>query len=492
MIRRISVVSLGLTLTLSLFARDEYTRSFDKTLAVRSGERIVLEHKLGDIVIHTHPQQEATIHAVIRVSASDSGQAKQFADRVEILVEPASELSIRTRYPDTPRSFFGMQNISFSVHYDLTVPENSPLEVRNAFGSVSATGVKASSVIATSHGDLSFRDGRGAQRLENSFARVDVANNVGDVSVQTNNGAVDAANITGGLTIRDRFASITVGRVSNGVDVSNSNGAVQVTESGGSGNVTNSFGEVAVRGFRGDLTVNNSNGRVEATGVSGSANLRTTFGEVTFSDIGHQLSIRANNSRISGSKVGGPLTIVNSFGAIDVTDVRRDVHIESGNGGVSLENVGGAASVRTSFGLVQATAIGGELSVENSNGGVKASGTQGAQITTSFGPVILDGVSGPIQIQNQNGAVEAASTLHGSCQPIAVRTSFSALRIHLQPDASYRVIAKTSFGKIRSDFPLSVSGSLSNDDLDGVLGGGHCEMRLTDNNGNIEILKASH
>jgi hypothetical protein len=58
------------------------------------------------------------------------------------------------------------------------------------------------------------------------------------------------------------------------------------------------------------------------------------------------------------------------------------------------------------------------------------------------------------------------------------------------PDASYRVTARTSFGKIRTDFPLTVSGALSNDSLDGVIGGGRCEMKLTNNNGAIEILKS--
>jgi DUF4097 and DUF4098 domain-containing protein YvlB len=127
--------------------------------------------------------------------------------------------------------------------------------------------------------------------------------------------------------------------------------------------------------------------------------------------------------------------------------------------------------------------------VENSNGGVKASNTQGAQVTTSFGPVILDGVAGPITVENQNGAVDATSSLHGGCQPILIRTSFSTLRVRLNPDASYRVAARTSFGKIRSDFPLNVSGSISSDALSGTIGGGRCEMRLTDSNGAIEILK---
>ena len=80
MIRRISFLLVGLALASRTFAREEYTRTFDKTLALRSGQRISLEHKLGDIVIHTHARRDLVIHADIRVSASDADQAKQFAD----------------------------------------------------------------------------------------------------------------------------------------------------------------------------------------------------------------------------------------------------------------------------------------------------------------------------------------------------------------------------------------------------------------------------
>ena len=95
-----------------------------------------------------------------------------------------------------------------------------------------------------------------------------------------------------------------------------------------------------------------------------------------------------------------------------------------------------------------------------------------------------------MRVVNQNGTVDAASTLDGnSCQPILIRTSFATLRVRLHNGASYHVAARTSFGSIRTDFPLSVSGSISNDSLNGVIGGGHCEMTLTDNNGTIEIVK---
>ena len=490
MIRKTSVLLLGLALAWSALAREEYTRPFDKTIPVKSGQKIYLEHKLGDVVIRTHAQYEVVIHADIKVSAADMGQAKTLADRIEILVEPSSsELAIRTRYPDRQNSFFGLQNVSYTVRYQITVPEAAPLEVRNSFGAVSVSGVKANSDITASHGDLEWRDGRGTQRLESSFASVKIANNTGDVAVEASNGGVDAADVTGALSVRDRFAGVTVARVSKGVAIANSNGPVQVTDSGGLGDIKNSFGNVIVHNFKGDLTVNDTNGKVEATNVGGGAELNTTFGEVRFSDIGRRLSIRANNSRISGERVAGPLTIENSFGPVTVGDVQGAVNIHSGNGEVSLQKIHGEAHVKTSFGTVQAADIAGELLVENTNGAVKATNMHEAQVTTSFGPVVLDGVSGPLRIVNQNGVVEANSVAQGSCQPIMIRTSFSTLRVHLRGEASYHVSARTSFGKIRTDFPLSISGSISNDDLNGVIGSGHCEMTLMNNNGPIEILK---
>ncbi len=488
--RRISLCLLLCVVATNAFAREEYHRNFDRTLTLQSGERVLLEHKFGDITIRTHSTQDLIIHADIRVSASNGTEAKEFADRVEILIEPSAELSIRTFYPERPNSFLGFHNVSFSAHYEITMPENSPLIVRNSFGAVSVTGLKADSELTTSHGELVVRDGRGTQRLENSFARVEITNNAGNVTVENSNGDVEARGVTGSLTARDRFAKLVIDHVSSGLNITNSNGAVEISDSGGFAEIKNSFGDVTVRGCRGDLTVNNANAKVEASDVDGSANLKTTFGEVRFANVGRQLTIRAKNSKIGGSKVGGSLAVVNSFGSVDVSDIGRDVRIESGNGAVSIAKVGGSATITTSFGMVDARSIRGSLSVTNTNGGVKASNMQGAQVKTSFAAVLLEGVSGPIDVQNQNGAVEVSAAGRNSCEPIAIRTSFSDLRVHLQPEPSYRVSARTSFGKISTDLPINTSGSISNDDLNGVIGAGRCELRLVNNNGSIEILKS--
>jgi hypothetical protein len=121
MTRKTSLLLLSLLIPLCVSAREEYTRTFDKSFAVQNGEKIWLEHKFGDIVIRAHSQQQVVVHADIRISAPDSDQAKQYAGQVEILVQPGAELSIRTKYPDTQRSF-GHRDVSFSVRYEITVP----------------------------------------------------------------------------------------------------------------------------------------------------------------------------------------------------------------------------------------------------------------------------------------------------------------------------------------------------------------------------------
>ena len=491
MVNRTKVVLLGMGLALNLMGREEYTRNFDKTFTLRPGQAVRVEHSLGEIVIHTHPQLDLTIHAEIRVSAPDGTRAQQFADKVEILTEPfQSEFSIRTRYPERSGSFLGFNNVSYSVRYEVTIPENAPLQVRNSFGAVSVTGLKASGDIRTSHGAINFRDGRGQQRLEDSFASVEVAGNAGDVVIENTNGGVKVADVTGALILTDRFASISAERISKDVTITNTNGAVDISDSGGTGVVKNAFGNVTVHNFGGDLSVHNGNGKVEAMNVKGMAELHTSFGEVRFSDIGRGLSIRANNSQIEGSKVRGQTKIENSFGRVSVSDVDGGVQIQSGNGGVSVAAIRGDANVKTSFAGVDASDIAGALTVDDSNGSVKATNVRSANVKTSFGGVVLEQVAGAIEVHNQNGAVDASSENQGGCQPIAIRTSFSPIRVHLSGNPSYVVTATTSFGKIRSDFPMLVSGSLSGDSLSGTIGDGRCELRLTDNNGTIEILKS--
>ena len=110
---------------------------------------------------------------------------------------------------------------------------------------------------------------------------------------------------------------------------------------------------------------------------------------------------------------------------------------------------------------------------------------------TSFAPVSLDGVGGKVDVENQNGSVEvrAMAAGAGKCFPLSLVSSFGPIRVYLPEGAGFKVDARTSFGKIHSDMPLSVAGSMGSDSINGTIGDGKCPLTLANSNGNIDLLK---
>jgi DUF4097 and DUF4098 domain-containing protein YvlB len=180
--------------------------------------------------------------------------------------------------------------------------------------------------------------------------------------------------------------------------------------------------------------------------------------------------------------------------ALEASDVGGTAEVRTANASVHLHDVHGATTVKTSFGLVECVKIDGDLSVENANGAVSASDVRGgATVRTSFGPVALDGVGERIRVDNQNGSIDVrgvAGRRGKDCSGVELKTSFSSIRVAVPEDTGWTVEARTSFGRIRSDLPITVSGSLSVESMQGKIGDGACPLTLVDSNGTIEIQKA--
>jgi len=446
-------ISLLLLCSAALFAREEATRDFRKSVALPAGRSLRIDHSQGNIVIHARPGDQVEIAAGIRCSADTAQEAHAAADQIQIRVdESAAGVSIRTEYPRN--SFFsGRHNVGYTVSYDITMPETAPLEVRSRFGSVEVSGLHANAVVTGGNGNVSFSAGRGSQRIESSFGKVMVDGNDGDVTVVTTNGDVTARDITGALDIRDRFGKIQVTNAGKTVNVNGGNGDVEVTNASGIVTIANSFGRVLVSLAKSNVTVQNQNGSVEATDVTGAADLHTSFNPVRFARIGKAVMVHASNSSITGDTVGESATVETSFGAIDLRGVKGGVRATAGNSSIRLSNVGGEVFAKTSF-----------------NG------------------ITVEDVGGPITAENGNGSVTVAARAGKSCQPISVHTSFGPIRVTVPPGAGYNVTAKTSFGRVNSQPEISVSGQISGGEITGKIHGGGCDLRLLNQNGDINIM----
>src|SRR4029077_19097091 len=148
---------------------------------------------------------------------------------------------------------------------------------------------------------------------------------------------------------------------------------------------------------------------------------------------------------------------------------------------------------KTSFGAIIAERINGNFVAEDSNGSVTARGVKGdAQVTTSFSGVNLDTIGGRITVDNQNGAIDVSAMRPASgCRDIALKTSFSSIRVRIPDGIGYNLPARTSFGRISSDLPVTSTGSIGGDSLNGTIGQGGCKLQLTNSNGSIEITRGT-
>jgi DUF4097 and DUF4098 domain-containing protein YvlB len=222
---------------------------------------------------------------------------------------------------------------------------------------------------------------------------------------------------------------------------------------GGIANIANSFGGVSVTDAKADVIVRNENGNVDVTGAGGSADLHTTFGNLKFTRIGRNLTVHAANAPVTGDTVGESATVETSFGTVTLSGVKGGARVTAGNSAVRLTDVGGASYVKTSFGGVTAEDMKGALTVENSNGSVVVQSTA------------------------------------SKCQPLILGTTFAPIKVTLASGVGYNVAARTSFGRVRSEPELTVSGDLGPAMATGKIGGGGCDLKLTNSNGDIQILK---
>jgi DUF4097 and DUF4098 domain-containing protein YvlB len=131
----------------------------------------------------------------------------------------------------------------------------------------------------------------------------------------------------------------------------------------------------------------------------------------------------------------------------------------------------------------------GGADVESTNGSVTLNDIgAGAKVRASFGSVFLDGVGGAVDVVNTNGAISVTGLRANTCQPVSLRTNFSPIKVALPEGAGYALNARTSFGRISSQLPITTNG-MTEDTMIGTIGKGGCRLDLANANGNITIEK---
>jgi len=472
---------------------DQVQRTFEKTLPLTGNQGLSLDNRFGNVHVTGGAGHDVKIVATIRVQGTSKQEAQEFADKIQIDVQQAGDgVHVKTIYPDDHAKYvlrIQWKKTSYSVDYDVTLPTDSPLWLRNDFGNVEMAGVHGWARIENGHGTINVRDA-GQSKITNAFGGITLNNANGNSTIVNNNGNIELSNVKGTIDVKNRFGNITATQLNGNSTISGGNGNIEMTNVLGNAAISNAFGNVTAKTIGGSLIVHNANAKLEASDVTGDAELATSFGEVSAEHIGGTLQVQDNNGEVVARDVHGATTIHTSFGRIEAARIHNAANLVTGNGNIEATGIESDLFAKTSFGSLDLKNIKGNLTAQDSNGSVTASNISGdAQVNTSFGGVVLSGVGGRVRVDNQNGAIEVTAT-SDSCRDIVLKTSFSHLIVRFPSNSGYRVNARTSFGKISSELPITATGTMGSDVLNGTIGNGACTLDLANNNGSIEIAKS--
>src|SRR5260370_37140717 len=269
-------------------SQEQVSRDFQQTVALGAGQSVRVEHKFGSVRLHGEFGRDVKISATIRAQGTSHEEAESFAQKIKIEVQQTGEgVRIKTIYPeDEKRWFHSSRRSSWSVSYDIGMPSDAPITVRNSFGGVEVAGVHGAADVENGYGTLNVRDA-GSGRWNNAFGSIELIGAGGNVSVSDNNGSVQVSDVKGTLQVRNRFGSITARDIQGAVNITGGNGAVTLANAA-SAIVTTSFGSVDPRNIRGDLSIRDNNGHVEVYTIAGAADITDSFGNVIFTGVhGH-------------------------------------------------------------------------------------------------------------------------------------------------------------------------------------------------------------
>lgn len=160
-------------------------------------------------------------------------------------------------------------------------------------------------------------------------------------------------------------------------------------------------------------------------------------------------------------------------GDVDVQGVEAEVVASSGHGDVGV--VGTGAAVRASTGN-------GAVRVSDARGPVRAS--------TGNGRVQVSTTAGPVTASSGNGDIEVSMASVGQPQDMQFSTGNGDIHVRLPGSFQGEVHASTGRGRITTDFPIVVQGTVSPTRLQGTIGQGGPLLRMTSGNGSLQVRRA--
>lgn len=205
---------------------EEASKIVDRTFNINSNTKIEIHNKFGNVVINKWDKNVVDLKVKIEVKGKNESKTQKILNAIEIDITDrisSGNLKFETEIDDMNG------NSSFSVHYEVTMPNTNPLKLTNSFGSVYMGSYKGDLAVEVKYGQFQAEDiDLGDIRIDFSNSRCEIetlksgkldlryskmsVEELGDVNVSSQFSDLEIEE-AGVLQLHGRYGKLEVGKV---------------------------------------------------------------------------------------------------------------------------------------------------------------------------------------------------------------------------------------------------------------------------------------
>lgn len=192
----------------------------------------------------------------------------------------------------------------------------------------------------------------------------------------------------------------------------------------------------------------------------------------------------SGSQRIEG--VDGDVVVSTGSGSVNVRRSGGRVRASTGSGGITAQDVGGAFEASTGSGSIDGTGVKGPISARTSSGSIEVTQTGGGDVeaSSSSGSIKVRGVQGAVRASTTSGSLAIEGQM---ARDWRLSSSSGHVTVSVPANQGFELDASSSSGRIDTDFPITVSGTIGKHALRGAARGGGPLLHVRTSSGGISI-----
>ncbi len=205
-----TLLFLACLVSSSVVNAEEVTKQISKSFNIKSETRIKVSNKYGDVIIKRWDKNVVDLRVEIEVNGKSESKTQKILDAIEIDISDrisSGSLSFSTEIGKING------NSSFSINYEITMPNTNEFSLSNSFGSIYLGSYKGDLDIDLKYGQLIAED------LEKA-----------DINISFSNGMCEIESLKSG-SLDLRYSKMEIGNLGN-IDISSQFSELEIENAG--------------------------------------------------------------------------------------------------------------------------------------------------------------------------------------------------------------------------------------------------------------------